>query len=145
MLGKVLVGGRDACLEQVRAGMAWHYKYYENEQSPADRRLYAEAELEARRARRGLWADPNPTPPWDFRRGKRGITSATTPADSGGRWWEVQPELNSQTQIDYVTRTGHKYHRDGCQYLRRSRIPVALGEARKRYGPCSVCRPPGSQ
>ena len=47
VLGKVLVGGGDACLEQVRAGMAWHYKHYENEQSPADRRLYAEAEREA--------------------------------------------------------------------------------------------------
>ena len=28
VLGKVLVGGRDLCLAQVRAGMAWHYKYY---------------------------------------------------------------------------------------------------------------------
>ena len=72
VLGKVLVGGRDACLAQVQAGMAWHYKYYENEQSPGDRRLYAEAELEARRARRGLWADSDPVPPWDFRRGGGG-------------------------------------------------------------------------
>lgn len=72
VLGKVLIGGRDACLEQVRAGMAWHYKYYENEQSPADRRLYADAERGARAARRGLWSDPDPVPPWDFRRGGSG-------------------------------------------------------------------------
>ncbi len=26
----------------------------------------------------------------------------------------------------YITRTGAKYHRDGCQYLRRSRIPISL-------------------
>lgn len=31
-------------LEQIRAGLAWHYKAYEREQSPQDRRLYAEAE-----------------------------------------------------------------------------------------------------
>ena len=61
-LGKVLAGGRDVNLEQVKAGLAWHYKYYQDEQSPNDRRLYADAETEARSARRGLWADPGPDP-----------------------------------------------------------------------------------
>jgi hypothetical protein len=41
----------------------------------------------------------------------------------------------------YVTRTGEKYHRDGCRYLRQSRIPMSLKEAAKRFGPCSVCKP----
>jgi len=39
----------------------------------------------------------------------------------------------------YITKTGKKYHRSGCRYLRRSRIPVALEDARKYYTPCSVC------
>lgn len=69
IVGKVLVDGHDVCLEQVRAGMAWHYKYYQVEQTPEDQKLYAEAEDEARAARRGLWLDVNPIPPWDFRRG----------------------------------------------------------------------------
>ena len=141
VLGKVLVGGSDACLAQVRAGMAWHYKYYENEQSPGDRRLYAEAEREAREAGRGLWFDPNPIPPWDFRRGRRGAEAESPPSESGGRWGQ-EPEPDAQSLTVYVTRTGHKYHRDGCRYLRHSRFPMALGEARKRYGACSVCRPP---
>jgi hypothetical protein len=42
----------------------------------------------------------------------------------------------------YVTKTGQKYHRDGCRYLSRSRIPMSLAEAAKRFSPCSVCRPP---
>ena len=43
----------------------------------------------------------------------------------------------------FVTRTGEKYHRDGCQYLRHSRIATTLREAVNRgFGPCSVCRPP---
>lgn len=42
----------------------------------------------------------------------------------------------------YVTKTGKKYHRDGCRYLRQSRIQIELHEARKVYGPCSVCKPP---
>ena len=71
IIGKVLVGGEDACLAQVRAGLAWHYKAYEREQSHADRDRYAQAEVEARRGRRGLWRDPSPTPPWEFRHPRR--------------------------------------------------------------------------
>jgi len=69
IVGKVLVDGRDACLDQVSAGMAWHYKYYQSEQTAEDRKLYADAETEARASRLGLWTDANPIPPWDFRRG----------------------------------------------------------------------------
>jgi endonuclease YncB( thermonuclease family) len=47
--------------------MAWHYKYYQNEQTLEDQRLYAEAEESARSAKIGLWIDPDPIPPWDFR------------------------------------------------------------------------------
>ena len=70
IVGKVLLDGRDVCLEQVRGGMAWHYKYYQAEQTPEDRGLYADAEDGARTARRGLWVDANPVPPWEFRRGR---------------------------------------------------------------------------
>ena len=66
-VGKVLVGGKAANLEQVTRGMASHYKAYEREQPPNDHRLYSAAEIEARAARRGLWADADPMPPWDFR------------------------------------------------------------------------------
>lgn len=69
-VGKVLVGGIDANLEQVKRGMAWHYKAYELEQPVIDRKVYSDAENEARAARRGLWADADPVPPWDFRHNK---------------------------------------------------------------------------
>lgn len=38
-VGKVIIGGRDAHLTQMVAGMAWHDKKYEGEQSLADRQL----------------------------------------------------------------------------------------------------------
>ncbi len=60
IVGKVWVNGVDACLEQVKAGLAWHYKKYQHEQSPEDRRLYAEAENKARDERLGLWREDNP-------------------------------------------------------------------------------------
>jgi Micrococcal nuclease (thermonuclease) homologs len=44
ILGKVMLGSQDVCLEQISAGMAWHYKYYQDEQTPEDRKLYADAE-----------------------------------------------------------------------------------------------------
>ena len=42
----------------------------------------------------------------------------------------------------YVTRTGKKYHREGCSSLRRSKIPISLTEAKQKYGPCRRCNPP---
>lgn len=69
-LGKVLAGGKDVNLEQVRAGMAWHYKAYERTQSATDRQAYADAENAAKAARRGLWIDAEPVPPWEWRHRK---------------------------------------------------------------------------
>lgn len=67
-VGKITVNGVDANLEQVKTGMAWHYKQYQREQSASDRAAYADAENEARAVRRGLWQEAEPTPPWDWRR-----------------------------------------------------------------------------
>lgn len=70
-LGAVVVEGSDVNAEQIRRGMAWHFKRYESEQSASDRARYAQAEADARRERRGLWAHTSPVPPWDWRRSKR--------------------------------------------------------------------------
>ena len=69
-LGKVLAGGKDVNLEQVRTGFAWHYKAYERTQPATDRQAYADAENEAKAAKRGLWVDADPTPPWEWRHRK---------------------------------------------------------------------------
>lgn len=67
-VGKIMVNQTDACLEQIKRGMAWHYKQYANEQSPEDRDVYAQAESTARAQSLGLWKDKSPTPPWAFRK-----------------------------------------------------------------------------
>jgi len=61
-VGHVMIDGRDANLEMLEAGMAWHYKHYDH-----NARL-ARAEEEARAAKKGLWADESPVPPWDWRK-----------------------------------------------------------------------------
>lgn len=43
----------------------------------------------------------------------------------------------------YITRTGKKYHRGSCSYLRKSKTPISLEDARaKGYTPCRRCNPP---
>ena len=54
--------GADVGAEQVRRGMAWVYRQYSK-----DRSRYA-LESEARAARRGLWADSQSAPPWEWRK-----------------------------------------------------------------------------
>lgn len=65
---------------QLTVGLAWHYKEYEKEQSEEDRLAYAFDEREARARKVGLWSDPDPTPPWDWRHGTAGgpIKKATS-------------------------------------------------------------------
>lgn len=61
-LARVTCDGMDANAEQVRRGMAWVYRKY----APKDAPLYA-VEGEAKAAKRGLWADADPIPPWEWR------------------------------------------------------------------------------
>ena len=65
----LLPDGEDVCLDQVKAGMAWHYKQYQDEQSAVDRAAYAAAECAAMKGKIGLWSDPHPVQPQDFRHG----------------------------------------------------------------------------
>jgi len=56
-----LPDGRSLNRELVSAGLAWWYRKYSTD------RTLESLERSAREARRGLWADANPVPPWDFR------------------------------------------------------------------------------
>ncbi len=63
----VLADGRHLSHELLRAGLAWHYRRYSNDDQ------LARLEAEARAARRGLWSEPSPVPPWRYR-GARNAT-----------------------------------------------------------------------
>ena len=68
IVGKVMDGQRDVNLALVREGMCWWYRKYADEQTLVDRVLYGDAEEGAKTERRGLWSDPDPVPPWEWRR-----------------------------------------------------------------------------
>lgn len=63
LLATVYLNGRDINLEQVRRGYAWAYRRYVKD--PA----YIQVEREAKAQRRGLWQDPAPIEPEQWRRG----------------------------------------------------------------------------
>ena len=67
----VLVEDVDVGLQQIQAGLAWWYRQYISEQTASERTSYETAERDAKAHRRGLWAMPNPTPPWEWRKGER--------------------------------------------------------------------------
>ena len=67
IVGKLIKDGQDINLLQIKAGFAWHYKYYQKEQTKLDRALYSSAEVEARDKTIGLWAVPA-IPPWEYRK-----------------------------------------------------------------------------
>ena len=62
VIGRVTVGGKDVNAAMLEGGMAWHFARYDDRKSMADRH---EA---ARKACVGLWADPKPIPPWEWRK-----------------------------------------------------------------------------
>jgi endonuclease YncB( thermonuclease family) len=64
-VGDVEVNGQSLNKALVAAGYAWHYKQYSK-----DKEL-ARLEIEARTAKRGLWAGSKPIPPWEYRKSKK--------------------------------------------------------------------------
>jgi endonuclease YncB( thermonuclease family) len=90
----VYVSGTSLNEELLRVGLAWHYKKYSKESH------LAELEEEARVARAGLWSDPHAVPPWDFRRGKRSVSSATSQLFTGER----KPLRLDTPLVGYVNR-----------------------------------------
>lgn len=60
-------------------------------------------------------------------------------SDSGA----VEPDPQSSVEeIVYVTRSGTKYHNDGCSSLGQSKIEISLAKAKEKYDPCSRCNLP---
>ena len=80
--------------------------------------LFTKLQTEARENNRGLWAKNQ---------------------ESSRPQYKDKP---TSDEIVYVTRTGTKYHREGCRYLSKSMISISLEDAVKSYSPCSVCNPP---
>ncbi|HBJ35564.1 MAG TPA: nuclease, partial [Planctomycetaceae bacterium] len=97
-LGVIMVGDLDANAKMIEDGWAWHYKQYNQEN-----RL-AQLEDAARQAKRGLWADPSPLAPWEFRARQR------TP--------RPVPESSDETPLTYwLNASSGIRHNSTCEHF----------------------------
>jgi hypothetical protein len=102
--------------------------------------LFTEHETRAKQARKGLWG-PDATPPGPAPAPPPPVVAQPKPPPKIAPAAPQKPDEENVTV--YTTRTGSKYHRAGCSYLRKSSIPISLKDAKARgLGPCSRCDPP---
>ncbi|WP_223380893.1 thermonuclease family protein [Nitratidesulfovibrio sp. SRB-5] len=135
VVARLHVGQVDINAEQVRRGMAWVYDSYCRDVVCVDwRRL----EGAARGSSLGLWGDPRPMPPWEWRKSKRGASTQGVQHKSGV---EGQP-----SEVGYHgNQRSHVFHRSGCKDYDCPNC-VVIFETRedaikKGFRPCGVCRP----
>lgn len=76
-VARVICAGKDANADQVSSGLAWAYEQY-----LTDRHI-AELERDAREARRGLWSQETPVPPWAWRKAS---STSTVVCDGPPPW-----------------------------------------------------------
>ena len=139
-LARLELGGVDVTATLIRAGMGWHCPRY------ADERDLANAEAEARSAKRGLWSVSRPTPPW-LSRGAgacwqqttkprvssqkqpnfSGTWTAVSPSDRAGQKLRITQDVVSVTGADVGTesRTGglqtERHDQPGPRHSQRAR------------------------
>jgi len=63
-IGMVTVDGVNINEKLLEEGLAWHYKYFDKNAA------WAKLEDVSRKEKKGLWKEPNPTPPWEWRKQK---------------------------------------------------------------------------
>jgi micrococcal nuclease len=130
-------------LEVIRQGYGHAYVTYPF-QYMEDFQFY---EAKAREAGRGLWGD------FKGDRFNASLEPAPFSTSTSTKVSYSRPNLGLQQSYSstksgadvtvYITKTGAKYHNDGCNSLRKSKIAVTLKEAKERgYGACKNCDPP---
>ncbi len=113
--------------EIIRQGYGHAYTMYSFREDLMVR--FKDLENRARKAGKGLWA--------------------VTDKLSGiyGRPFGAKLDIPLRTKTDvcevvvYATKTGNKYHKGSCRYLKKSRIPMMLADAKKVLTPCGACKP----
>ena len=122
----LLPDGTNINHELVKDGWCWWYRKY----APQDAEL-ERLESEAREAKKGLWVDPAPIPPWVYRKARRGqsldlsdlvpldadtegSTASRGPPGLGAVQPDSSPETASSPYPVIGNRRSHIYHRPDC-------------------------------
>jgi endonuclease YncB( thermonuclease family) len=116
LVAHLSVNGLDVNAEQIRRGMAWEYSNFHSNQA------LISLQNEARQAPRGLWAQSNPTPPWEWRKQHPG-TFFSKP--------------NAAVSSD-ATPANTNTHNPGCGNKRRCSEMSSCEEAKYYFAQCGV-------
>lgn len=84
-ISRISVDGIDVNREMVAGGYAWHYAAYSSDPS------LGQLQEQARSQRLGLWAQPNPIPPWEWRKNEKTAATADLPVSGSTRSITVEP------------------------------------------------------
>jgi len=121
-VGEVLKGSTNINQSLVGSGNAFVYWQYI---SGCDRQTYSRLENDARLKRLGVWSVPNGIQrPWDYRRNRKGASSASSPGGSSGSSAKYRcKEIGSWDKAQVLLKQGHTYlDRDGdgeaCESLK---------------------------
>ena len=109
-------GGLFVNLEIVRQGYGYAYTRYPFKYMA----LFCDYERKAKASGKGLWGTEMPTSPYPMVAPSQSTTDISSAPDSS---------------TVYITRTGKRYHRAECQWLRKSKIPISLEDAKKKGSP----------
>ncbi|WP_259096362.1 thermonuclease family protein [Salinibacter ruber] len=85
-VARVEVQGGDLGAMLIRDGLAWHYREYAPNETG-----YRRLQRQARNAKRGLWSQSNPVPPWEWRDRTSG-PGETSAEDRDCSDFDTQPE-----------------------------------------------------
>ncbi len=122
----ILSDGRSLNRELVKAGMAWWYRTYSKDES------IGALESDARRLRIGLWQDISPSPPWEYRKGKRTARKLISSEFSNSRALHG----NSSSKV---------FHQKGCKYYDCKNCSENFANRNEAIGsgfkPCGICKP----
>lgn len=133
-LGNLIVGKTNACEKMVEQGWAWHFKRYS-----ADKVL-AKLETEAIEARRGLWADINPMPPWEYRAKKADVkeVKAAPPAAPAMKDKPKVAEQPAKQEAKYwLTTASGIRHNAGCKHYGSTKSGRSCTKDEGRA--CKIC------
>ena len=132
-VGWVSVDDKSLNAELLRAGLAWHYRQYDKSEQ------LDQLEREARESKRGLWADPNPMPPWQWRHRPK---VALKPIATGHKKKENPPNTQGLLHGNVKSK---KLHRSGCQGYNCKNCTAVFSSKEEAlqagYKPCKLCTP----
>ena len=128
----------------VAAGLAWVYRRYCH---GPERTEWLALETDAQTARLGLWAHPDPIPPWDWRQPRRSSPARETPNSAAAP--QATTNGNPTVEVSPLTFRGNRnsrvFHRSTCSFYQTPKAALAFDSVavaqQKGYRPCAHCLP----